>query len=115
MGQARKPTVFGAPYSVYVRSVRLYAARAGELGGRRFVSPWTARNRTPRPTGGDGAALCAAQATATVELRRAGLSPRVPIQPLRDRLQLTADLVPGKDLEYSGLDGAFLTHCRLRR
>jgi hypothetical protein len=23
--------------------------------------------------------------------------------------------VPGKDLEYSGLDGAFLTHCRLRR
>jgi hypothetical protein len=37
------------------------------------------------------------------------------IQPLRDRLQLTADLVSGKDLEYSGLDGAFLTHCRLRR
>jgi hypothetical protein len=39
----------------------------------------------------------------------------LPIQPLRDRLQLAADLVPGKDLEYSGLDGAFLTHCRLRR
>jgi hypothetical protein len=39
----------------------------------------------------------------------------LPIQPLRDRLQLAADRVPGKDLEYSGLDGAFLTHCRLRR
>jgi len=39
----------------------------------------------------------------------------LPIQPLRDRLQLAADLVPSKDLEYSGLDGAFLTHCRLRR
>jgi hypothetical protein len=37
------------------------------------------------------------------------------VQPLRDGLQLTADLVPRKDLEYSGLDGAFLTHCRLRR
>src|SRR5712671_5797299 len=34
---------------------------------------------------------------------------------LRDRLQLAADLVPGKDLEYRGLDGALLTHCRLRR
>jgi hypothetical protein len=39
----------------------------------------------------------------------------LPIQPLRDRLQLAADLVPGKNLEYSGLDGAFLTHYRLRR
>jgi hypothetical protein len=39
----------------------------------------------------------------------------LPIQLLRDRLQLAADLVPGKDLEYSGLDGAFLTHCRLWR
>jgi hypothetical protein len=39
----------------------------------------------------------------------------LPIQPVRDRLQLAADLVPGKDLEYSGLDGTFLTHCRLRR
>jgi hypothetical protein len=37
------------------------------------------------------------------------------IQPLRDRLQLAADLVPRKDLEYGGLDGAFLTHCQLRR
>src|SRR6266581_8857182 len=37
------------------------------------------------------------------------------IQPLRDRLQLAADLVPRKHFEYSGLDGAFLTHCRLRR
>jgi hypothetical protein len=39
----------------------------------------------------------------------------LPIQPLRDCLQLAADLVRGKDLEYSGLDGAFLTHCRFRR
>jgi hypothetical protein len=37
------------------------------------------------------------------------------IQPLRDCLQLAADLVPGKDFEYRSLDGAFLTHCRLRR
>src|SRR6202043_1034031 len=41
--------------------------------------------------------------------------PALTVQPLRDRLQLAADLVPGKDLEYRGLDGAFLTHCRLRR
>jgi len=37
------------------------------------------------------------------------------IQPTRDCLQLAADLVSGKDLEYRRLDGAFLTHCRLRR
>ena len=41
--------------------------------------------------------------------------PALAIQPLRDRLQLAADLVPRKHFEYSGLDGAFLTHCRLRR
>jgi hypothetical protein len=29
--------------------------------------------------------------------------------------QLATDLVLRKHLEYSGLDGAFLTHCRLRR
>src|SRR6266852_6653144 len=40
--------------------------------------------------------------------------PALAIQPLRDRLQLAADLVPRKHFEYSGLDGAFLTHCRLR-
>src|SRR3954447_20456556 len=34
------------------------------------------------------------------------------IQPARDCLQLAADLVSSKDLEYRGLDGAFLTHCR---
>src|ERR1700738_2716261 len=34
---------------------------------------------------------------------------------LRGRLQLPADLVPRKHCEYSALDGAFLTHCRLRR
>ena len=32
----------------------------------------------------------------------------------RDRLQRAADLVPRKNLEYSGLDGAFRSHCRLR-
>jgi len=37
------------------------------------------------------------------------------IQPLRHHLQLAADLVLRKNLEYSALDGAFLTHCRLRR
>jgi hypothetical protein len=40
---------------------------------------------------------------------------RLPVQPLRHRLQLAADVVLRKNLEYSGLDGAFLTHCRLRR
>src|SRR5207302_3805771 len=48
----------------------------GKPGGRRFAAPRVARDRTPWPAGRDGAALCAAQATATVELRRAGLSPR---------------------------------------
>ena len=37
------------------------------------------------------------------------------IQPLRHRLQLAADLVRGEKIEYAGLDGAFLAHCRLRR
>jgi hypothetical protein len=37
------------------------------------------------------------------------------IQPLRHRLQLAANVVLRKHFEYSGLDGAFLTHCRLRR
>jgi hypothetical protein len=41
--------------------------------------------------------------------------PSFAIEPLRHLLQLAADLVLRKDLEYSGLDGAFLTHCRLRR
>jgi transposase, IS5 family len=35
----------------------LDSQRAGEPGGGRFASPRTARNRTPRPAGGDGAAL----------------------------------------------------------
>ena len=39
----------------------------------------------------------------------------LPIKPVRDRLQLAANLVSGKDLEYRRLDGAFLTHCRLPR
>jgi hypothetical protein len=37
------------------------------------------------------------------------------IQPPRHRLQLMADLVRGEKIEYTGLDGAFLAHCRLRR
>ena len=37
------------------------------------------------------------------------------VQPLRHRLQLAADLVSGEEIEYAGLDGAFLAHCRLRR
>jgi hypothetical protein len=41
--------------------------------------------------------------------------PRLAIQPLRHRLQLAANLVLRKHFKYSGLDGAFLTHCRLRR
>ena len=39
----------------------------------------------------------------------------LPIKPVRDRLQLAANLVSGKDLKYRRLNGAFLTHCRLRR
>ena len=34
------------------------------------------------------------------------------VQPLRHRLQLPAHLVIGEEIEYAGLDGAFLTHCR---
>ena len=34
------------------------------------------------------------------------------VQPLRHRLQLAADLVIGEQIEYAGLDSAFLTHCR---
>src|SRR6266403_184663 len=52
------------------------SARAGEPGGRRFAPPRAARDRAAGTAGGDGAALCAAQATAAVELRRAGLLPR---------------------------------------
>ncbi|MBB4232699.1 hypothetical protein GGD56_006597 [Rhizobium mongolense] len=37
------------------------------------------------------------------------------IQPLRHGFQLAADLVFGEKIEYIGLDGAFLAHCRLRR
>jgi hypothetical protein len=41
--------------------------------------------------------------------------PAVVVQPLRHRLELTADLVPGEPIEEAGLDRAFLAHCRLRR
>jgi len=37
------------------------------------------------------------------------------VQPLRHPPQLLADLVPGEEIEYAGLDGAFLAHCQLRR
>src|SRR4051794_30122605 len=50
-------------------------ARAGEPGGRRFAAPRVARDRTPWSAGRDRDALCVTQATAAVELRRAGLSP----------------------------------------
>jgi hypothetical protein len=33
---------------------------------------------------------------------------------LRHGLQLTAHVVPREDIEYAGLDDAFLTHYRLR-
>ncbi len=36
------------------------------------------------------------------------------VEPLRHGFQLTADLVSGEQIEYAGLDGAFLAHCRLR-
>ena len=36
-------------------------------------------------------------------------------QPRRHLLQLAADLVPGQEIEYAGLDSAFLAHYRLRR
>lgn len=35
------------------------------------------------------------------------------VQPIGHPLQLTADLVSGEKIEYTGLDGAFLAHCRL--
>jgi hypothetical protein len=34
------------------------------------------------------------------------------VEPLRDGFQLAADLVLREDIKYSGLDDAFLTHCR---
>ena len=37
------------------------------------------------------------------------------VKPLRHRFQFVADLVRGEKIEYAGLDGAFLAHCRLRR
>ena len=56
-----------------------------------------------------------AHAVAVQVLRHRPEQRAMRIQPLRHRLQLAADLVPGKDIEYAGLDGAFLAHCRLRR
>src|SRR5882724_516131 len=38
--------------------------------------------------------------------------PTVSVEPLRDGFQLAPDLVLRENLKYSGLDDAFLTHCR---
>ena len=35
------------------------------------------------------------------------------VEPLRSGFQLAADLVFREDVKYSGLDDAFLTHCRV--
>ena len=37
------------------------------------------------------------------------------VQPIGHRLQLTTKLVLRENIEYTGLDGAFFAHCRLRR
>ena len=37
------------------------------------------------------------------------------VQQIGHGLQLTTKLVPRENIEYTGLDGAFFTHCRLRR
>ena len=71
----------------------------------------TAQHRLRRQASASGFA----QSVATQIARHQAHQRALTVQPLRDRLQLAADLVPGKDLEYSGLDGALLTHCRLRR
>ena len=34
------------------------------------------------------------------------------VEPLRDGFQLAADLVLRENIKYTGLDDAFLTHCR---
>jgi len=34
------------------------------------------------------------------------------VEPLRHRFQLTADLVRGENIEYTGLDSAYSAHCR---
>ena len=48
-------------------------------------------------------------------LRRQHVEIAMVVQPPRNRLQLAADLVIGEAIEQGRLDGAFLTHCRLRR
>ena len=71
----------------------------------------TAQHRLRRQASASGLAQSLAAQIAGHQAHQGAL----PIKPLRDRLQLATDLVPGKNLEYSSLDGAFLTHCRLRR
>src|SRR2546430_8894802 len=52
-----------------------WAAPAGEPGCGRSAPPRGARDGTAGVAGGDGSALCAAQAAATAKLRGVGLSP----------------------------------------
>ena len=71
----------------------------------------TAQHRLRRQASPSGRA----HAVAAQVLRRQPEQRAMRIQPLRHRLQLATDLVPGEDIEHAHLDGAFLAHCRLRR
>src|SRR6202049_2327311 len=70
----------------------------------------TAQNRLGRQSLASGLPWPAAAQIAGHQAQQRALS----IQPQRHRLQLAADLVPRKNLEYRGLDDAFRTHGRLR-
>src|ERR1700730_9898747 len=70
----------------------------------------TAQNRLGRQSLASGLPWPAAAQLAGHQAQQRALS----IQPQRHRLQLAADLVPRKNLEYRGLDDAFRTHGRLR-
>jgi hypothetical protein len=51
--------------------------------------------------------------SAQVRRDQAG-QPAVVVEPCGHRFQVTADLVPGEQIESAGSDRAFLAHCRLR-
>jgi hypothetical protein len=55
------------------------------------------------------------QSLASQVTRHQGHQSTLAIQPARNCFQFAADLVLRKDLKYRGLEGAFLTHFRLRR
>src|SRR4051812_9012903 len=60
-----------------LKTISAWAGRpagSGEPGGKRPAARGAAPDRTAGATGGDGAALCAAQAAAAVQLRGIGLS-----------------------------------------